>query len=324
MEKLQNQRQLEREGRADQRQLSSEERATQAQIDAENRKRQQGIDQSTTLGKSLAEAFPEGTEINEQSINNFAIKALQGGSSIDDISTAIKTFQDSKRQKAVPPTQFGKESAKSNVKFLQTTSEAGKRADELLGQWDELDKAIDDPSRSDNLITRGFKALPGAQYTYGNSDQIIAQNAKELITNFTNLKGIRLSDAKLKWLESIAPQPWKSREANRESSSFFKRMAQIQSAYHKIANGLAQQYEQAGIDLPSNFIQLVEEAVAPLQQEIDEAYKNRSKDSQSGASFSLNQTIDQMPSAKGNEGMEITDDKGKVFRSDGVRWKKVK
>lgn len=308
-------------------QISAEKRAQETKLADEQRTLEQQKLGSQTLGKTLNEMQPkEGEKWDQNRAIQFMSKALSEGVPISDILTSMKAMGvNQPKAGATANTPFAKKMATANVDFLTHATESGRKAKEMLGSWDDLDAAINDPERSTNLLARGLKMTPLAPGFYSPADQAIATASKEVITNLTNMKGLRLTDAKLKWLEGIAPAPWKTIEANKEASQYFKRILKLQDAYGDIASDMANSYTQAGLDLPNNFEKLVDKAVEPIRQEIDTLYKNRDKGSSgTGKSLEVGATFNKMPSAKGHEGDEITDDKGNKFVSDGSRWKKVK
>jgi hypothetical protein len=304
-------------------QVALEQRAQERKLADEQRAMEQQKLGSQTLGKTLSEMQPkEGEQWDQNRVNQFMTQALQQGAPVKDVLESVKSIQAGQpKVGSAANTPFNKQMAKTNVEYLTKTKESGRVAKEMLETWDDLDAAILDPERSSNAVARTLKSTPAASLFYSKSDQILATKAKEVITNFTNMKGLRLSDAKLKWLESIAMSPSKTTEANMEASQYFKRIAQIQNAYGDISSSMADSYAKAGLDLPPNFQQLVDEAVQPLNEEIDALYKNRNK-MQSSQEKPLEQgsSVDKMPPPKNNEGMLIEDDKGQKYRSNGTKW----
>lgn len=308
-------------------QKSMMEAQQKRKIADEERQRNQQIQNSQTLGTTLKDMMPaEGQQWDQDRVASFMAQALESGASMNDVLNAVKGLQANKpKASAVAQTPFSKEMSKKNATMLQNYTEEGRTAKTLLSNWDELEKAINDPERTDNAVGRYAKGLPGASVTFGESDQIINTYAKDIIANFTKMKDFRLTDAKLRWLEGIAPAPWKSKEANQQASAHFKKMAQIQEAYGDIANNIANAYIESGIDVPANFGKLIEDAIEPLRDEIDQMYKmstenakNPQKTTEVGSKF------EKMPNAKDYEGAEITDSKGNRFVSNGTKWSKVK
>ena len=297
------------------------------QKESEDRQKEEQKKVSGALGQTLQEFMPtqEGESWDQNRVASFMSKALESGASMNDIINTVKLFQSQQKQATPVQTPFAKEMAKTNVGLIKSLGEQGRKAKELLGTWDELDSAIVDPSRFENFALRGLKQLPGASSQYSASDNTISAYGKEIISNFTNMKNLRLTDAKLKWLEGIAPAPWKSMEANKEASAYFKRVAQIQNAYGDIASNMANAYTEAGLDIPTNFEKLLEDAVEPLRKEIDAMYKSRPKESGAeSAPVELGSTFNKMPNPKDYEGAEITDSKGNRYVSTGTKWRKVK
>lgn len=298
----------------------------QKQREEEARQRQLLQKGYSALGQTLQEFAPKapGEIWDESRIANFMSTALESGASMNDIVNAIKAFQTQKKP-AAAQSPFSREMAKKNVKMLEEYREKGQTAKDMLARWDTLDAAINDPERADNIAARTLKSIPGASLTYGPSDQTIQTFAKELITNFSNQKGLRLTDAKLRWLESVAPAPWKSREANQEASAHFKRLAQISEAYGDISSNLSNAYAEAGLDLPPNFDKILDDAIKPLRDEIDQMYKIRDKSQTIGEpQGEIGTTFKKMPDPRKYEGAEITDNKGIKYVSTGTKWRKVK
>lgn len=303
------------------------DRKQKAEIDKENRLIEKQKKYSSALGGALDQFKPkEGEPWGQVNPMQFMSQALSEGVPISDILTSMKAMQSGQpKSGATANTPFAKKMASANVDFLTNATDAGRKAREMLGTWDKLDASINDPNLSTNLLARGLKTTPLASAFYSPSDQAIATASKEIITNLTNMKGLRLTDAKLKWLEGIAPAPWKTPEANRESSAYFKRILQLQGAYGDIASNMADSYVQAGLDLPHNFEKLVDRAVEPLRNEIDDLYSASTKASSNAEkALEIGATVEKMPPAKGSEGMLIQDDRGQKFRSNGTKWVKEK
>lgn len=299
----------------------------QRQRTDEERIRNRQIQDSQTLGTTLRDLQPaEGQQWDQDRIASFMTQALENGMPISDILSSIKGLEAARpKAQSIQQTTFSKQIGKQNADLLSEYSAQGKVAKNMLSNWDELDKSINDPERFENPAMRSLKMIPGASVNYSPSDQTIATYGKEIITNFTNMKNLRLTDAKLRWLESIAPAPWKSKEANLQASAHFKRMAQIQEAYGDVASNIANAYVNAGLDVPANYDKLVEDAVEPLRQEIDNLYKESTKNSENQPKITeVGSKFDKMPNAKNYEGAEITDSKGNKFVSDGTKWSKVK
>jgi len=297
------------------------------QLSEEERLRNQQIQNSQTLGTTLKDLMPaEGQQWDQDRIASFMSQALESGASISDVLSSIKGLE-SGRPKTTAPAQtpFSRQIGKKNADLLGEYSAQGKTAKNMLSNWDELDTAINDPERFENAAMRSTKMLPGASVAYSPSDQTIATYGKEIITNFTNMKNLRLTDAKLRWLEGIAPAPWKSKEANLQASAHFKRLAQIQEAYGDVASNIANAYVDAGLDVPANYDKLVEEAVEPLREEIDNLYKMSTENSaKQTVEKEIGSKFEKMPDPKQYEGAEIKDSKGNKYISDGTKWSKVK
>lgn len=293
------------------------------QISEEERQRNQQIQNSQTLGTTLKDLMPaEGQQWDQDRIASFMAQALESGASINDVLNTIKGVQTG-QTKGGAPSVFSKELAKKNVNLIDKFSQGGRKAKEMLGMMDSVDQAINDPEKWDNFASRAVKSIPGADIGFGSSDQMLTNFSKEFVTNFSGMEGLRLTDSKLKWLQSIPPAPWKSKEANLVSSANSKRLLQIQEAYGDISRSIADGYLEAGIDVPANFERLVEDAVKPLRDEIEQMYKTSTQGEQK-PSVEVGSKFEKMPNPKEYEGAEITDAKGNKYISDGTKWSKVK
>lgn len=299
----------------------------QRQRSDEERIRNRQIQDSQTLGTTLRDLQPaEGQQWDQDRIASFMTQALENGMPISDILSSIKGLEAARpKAQSIQQTPFSKEMGKKNAGLYSSYTDQGRKAKEMLSTMDVVDAAINDPNRADNMASRGLKMLPGAEVAFGEGDQAMANFSKEFVTNFTNMKNLRLTDAKLKWLSNVPPAPWKSKEANIVSSANAKRLLQLQDAYGDVARNIADAYLQAGLDVPTNFEKLVEDAVEPLRQEIDNLYKESTKNSENQPKITeVGSKFDKMPNAKDYEGAEITDSKGNKFVSDGTKWSKVK
>jgi hypothetical protein len=301
----------------------------QQQKTREEEDRQRGIQQKaySTLGKTLEEFSPKqpGEIWDDNRTSAFMAKALESGASMTDIMNLIKGMQTQKKSPNVAQTPFTKELAKKNVNLLNKYTDHGRKAKEMLGSVDALQGAVTDPERWDNIAARALKMMPGADLGYGSSDQIMSNFSKEFVTNFSGIEGLRLTDAKLKWIAGVPPSPYKSREANITSLANVERLLQIQDAYGNVARGIANSYLEAGLDVPPNFEKLVEDAIEPLRQEFDDIYNESiKKQKESKPSQDLGETFKKMPDPKEYEGAEITDSKGNKYVSTGTKWRKVK
>lgn len=299
------------------------DRQLQQQRDEQERLRNQQIQNSQTLGTTLKDFLPaEGQQWNQDRIASFMASALESGASMSDILNSIKGLQ-AGQAKPGQQSVFAKELAKKNVALLSEYTKGGRKAQDMLGMIDSVKEAINDPERFDNFISRSAAAIPGAEAFYGASNQVLNNFSKEFITGFTDLKGLRLTDAKLRWLRGITPSPEKTKEANNVALSNITRLLQIQEAYGDIARNLSEGYLQAGLDVPPNFESLVEDAVKPLREEFDNMYKMSTQNEQQ-SSLEVGSTFDKMPDPKKYEGAEITDKNGNKFVSNGTKWSKVK
>lgn len=292
-----------------------------------DRLRQQEIDTRTTLGKTLKDFIPkEGESWDENRLANFMSKALESGASMNDIINSVKALQGN-QGKPVPPSPFMKELGKKNVQLYDKFTEHGRKANEMLGLVPSLEQAINDPERFDNFLYRSAKGLPFADKVYGASDQVMNNFSKEFVSNFSaQMPGLRLTDAKLQWLQGVPPAPWKTKEANQTSLANAKRLLQIQDAYGNTARAIANSYLEAGLDVPPNYEKLVEDAVAPLRKEIDEIYDQSvgKEGKMASGDVEIGQKFKKMPDPKEYEGAEITDSKGNKYVSTGAKWRKVK
>lgn len=294
-------------------------------ISEEERLRNQQIQNSQTLGTTLKDMMPgEGQEWDQDRIASFMAQALESGASIQDVVNSIKGLEAGRpKPKSMAATPFAKEMGKKNATLYTAYTDQGRKAKEMLSTMEAVDNAINDPNRSDNIASRSLKMLPGAEVTFDEGDQAMANFSKEFVTNFTNMKDLRLTDAKLKWISNVPPAPWKSREANIVSSANAKRLLQLQDAYGEVARSIADSYLGAGLDVPANFEKLVEDAIEPIRQEIDQMYK-MSTQGEEKAPVDVGSKFDKMPNPKEYEGAEITDSKGNKFVSNGTKWSKVK
>lgn len=305
MENLQNRRQIEAEQRQ---QAFLKEKEARA------------LEQNKVRGSALASALDNYTGENKEEFDalSFMKNALNAGASVEDVMNASRMMASKTSAKAAPKTQYEQVQAKDNMKYLSHIRQQAQTANDLLRVWPDLEKAINDPSlENQSDLTRMYKAaaakMPiGQGVTLNEPEQAIASYSKQIITGITDLKGIRLSDAKLKWLANATVEVGKTPEANRKAAQINKDFLQIQSLRAPIAEQIIRNNDN---EIPAN----IQEQVEGKLSEIADQYIEQNMKMDKGA---VGGELEKMPPAKGNKGMEIEDESGNVFVSDGERWKK--
>jgi len=299
------------------------DRQQQSQIASEERALGRQKSQATALGSVLKQFQPqEGQPWDQDRIGNFMVEALQSGADFGDVLKAVNTIQSPQlKAKAPPKSVLDREQEKGLAKYILDARQKASTANELLGQFPDLMQAINSPElEQQNFLQRAFKSaatkLPfGQGVTLNPEEQTIATMSKQLVTELSNLKGLRLTDPKLKWLENATVQVGKTPEANRKAASIafdlFRLAAQKPAIIDQI---IAENDGEVPLDIQT---QVDRRLGKSLNEYIDQH-------ADVGPSKEIGATFQKLPDPKDYEGAEITDAKGNKFVSTGKSWRKVK
>lgn len=316
LEQLQNQRQLELEQRQDQRILEAEQRKIQQQQQLSQQK-------GTLLSNAL-----EGADLSTpEGMVAFAQKLSQSGGEIDPLEflktlTSERIAMNKPSSSQPKPSIFDKKQQEAAADYIIRARQEGASASQLLRELPQLEQAINSPELADQnflnrFITAQAQKLPGGGALLNDQEQTIASFGKTLVTDLSNLKGLRLTDAKLRWLENAVPGVGKSPEANRRAFQIVKDIYQVRAATPQIIDQIIQ--ENNGTT-PNDIETIVGQRIGDvLSKYIDEQpdFKNgKGKEAQ---------LFEQLPSASKYKGKRIQDEEtGSIFESNGTNWKKVK
>jgi hypothetical protein len=325
LEQLQNQRQLEGEQRLDTRQLGLEERAQSRKIADEQRM----LDLKKKRSQEFAKYAPGLAGIvGEEEAQ--ALQQMAQAGLIEDPLEYIKSLATAKlsqmniQNKPIPQTVFQKSKDKNFADYLNKIQESSSAMKNLEREMPELQNAI--MQNDSNLISRwGLARMKqfGVEGPFLNAPQQVITSVVKSAVSQMEQGGAKISIPRLKFIEAASPSPEKTREANIAGYNILNRVVRLAASTGDIVNEIMS--ENPNISRG--------ELEKKLQESLDEQFKVLEEEGkqllrQAGVNVENNlqegQTVDQMPSAKDNAGMEITDEKGHIFRSDGKRWKKVK
>lgn len=216
---------------------------------------------------------------------------------------------------------YDKEREKNTAKFVSTALENGRQAREVLDELPAVEKAIREEGKSKGFFGRALNYLPGASLWYNKNEALIDGVSKTIVTDFTNMKGLKLTDQKLNWLRGVMFSPWKTMQANLESLGYIRRLLEIKAKYGDEVSKIEQEYRSKNEPIPSNIDSIVESRVHNLARECDNILTEAANN---GVSVGVGSQLEEMPDAKGSKGMLIKDSNGKKYRSDGFKWVMVK
>lgn len=326
LENLQNQRQLEQEGRQDTRFLGREELQNQRQLEMEQRKIQQQKEMASQKGSILSQAL-EGADLSTpEGMVAFAQKLTQSGLELDPLDF-IKTLSAERIAQNKPanqpkPSIFQKKEQEAAADWVNQVRDQGVQAQQMLKDLPQLKEAIYSPTlENQSFLNRWGTSLANKAGIGGaimnDPEQVIATYGKSLVTDLSNLKGLRLTDTKLRWLENAVPAVGKTPEANKRAYQIVEDLYKVRAAMSGVVDQIIQ---ENGGEPPPNIQSLVGEQISQVLND----YIEQQPDFKDGNKKEA-QGFDSLPSASEYKGVKIKDNKTDGFyKSDGKTWKKVK
>lgn len=309
-------------------QKNQEARENQRLIEAEQRKIQQQKDFDKYRGSIYSDALANANELGydlstpEGQFQFLGEYAKLGGNAdpMDLIKTqAAERIANLKPSNTPKPTITQKRNQESAADWVNQVRDEGFQAQQALKDLPQLEQAIYSPNlENQNFLNRWVTGLANKAGVAGPimnaEEQVIATYGKSLVTDLSNLKGLRLTDTKLRWLENAVPAVGKTPEANKQAFKIVKDLYQVKAA---LPNIIDQIIEENGGETPDRIRELAGERVG----EIVNKYIESQPDFKSASS----QTFDQLPAASKYKGQRIQDEEsGVIYESNGTNWKKVK
>lgn len=305
-------------------QKNLEELQNRRQIEGEERKTVQQRALAQEKGTILSKALEGADLTTPEGITSFMKNYSTLGGDIDPVDL-IKTMAQERIANLKPanqpkPTILQKKEQEAAADYITNARREGAHASQMLRELPQLEQAINSPQLADqNFLNRFLTAqaqkLPGGGALLNDQEQTIASFGKTLVTDLSNLKGLRLTDAKLRWLENAVPGVGKSPEANKRAFQIVRDIYQVRAAVPQIIEQIIQ---ENGGEAPNNIELKVNERIGEvLSKYIDEQpdFKGGKKETQSFEKF---------PSASEYSGKKIKDtESGAIYQSDGKNWKKV-
>jgi hypothetical protein len=305
MERLQNTRQLESEGRQEIRQLSSEERQKAAQIEAEKRKIQQTKDFEQYRGTIVAESMegldlntPEGQQqfyanLNKKGydVNPLEFMKAQAAERVAGINAANK-----KPPKSLVNKEINKQVADTILTFPKLQS-MGKTIDRI----EQLIPEVSGPSGM-------FKGALGLGEATAEINALGLTLLEPVLKIFNPVGAIATRKMEL-LKDKIVPKATDTTEVIQGKLNFARKIHK--DAMEK-AQRISELYEEYGEDIPYDKLLAVTK-----EADIDKYIQGEGKNQQ--------QSFDKLPNAKDYNGKRIEDEEsGVIYESNGTNWKKVK
>lgn len=341
-EALQNRRQLQSEARQDQRQLGLEQRQEalqdrnrpknlqyqtdlqealdQIQAGSENRKIEQNKYYYKKQGNILSQAL-EGVDINtpqglQSAMLNFS--KLGGEADPAEILKSLSSQQTNANKASANPklSIYQKKAQEATADYIIKSNEDADIANASLREFSDLRQAINsDKLKKQTVIGRAvsstLQSTPLAGVILSPEEQTISTKGKQIITDFTNLKGIRLTDAKLKWLENATPKIGKTVEANNRAADIIENLLELKSKTPEIIQAII---EKNGGEPPDDLILQVNKVLGTVLNDYIDSQPD----------FGKGQSFEKMPPAKEYKGRILNNGEGKRYKSDGKGWKEIK
>lgn len=315
LERLRNTRQIESEDRLNQRQVDLENRSQQRKIDDEQRQIAQQLSQNQKLAPYLGQ-LGHLMGLDQDEVQNLS-QALNAGANID-IESFLKNAATAKLQKQqIEATTAGRKRPSIFGATMQ------KEAVNIVNNAAKVFQLGDDIKRLRELAPN-FEGPAGYAHNYFGSKGAAEFNAlgltiMEPVLKIFNPVGA-LPQQKIQLVKDSfavkASDTMDQIEGKLNAAERFQKMAQEK------ANKISELVEEYG-----GFEEIPDSAWVKYQKDSEKEIDNIIKESRSNSSQSnsnVGSSVDKLPAAKGMEGAEYQDDKGNVYRSNGVKWEKVK
>lgn len=199
----------------------------------------------------------------------------------------------------------------SNRKLVSGILHDSRKSESLLKEAEGVLNAIE----SGDVRGQGLKGMGTSTLRFltgrgtTKDEQRLDTIRKRTLIEMGDLKGIRLTDTKLRMMQDALFAPGKSQEANLEAYRLFVNVLKERVAYAKKAKQILSENPNALYE-PDFGIQLEEtlEDIGPTEN----------------MSFDAQKTFDNLPDPSQYVGKKIRDDDtGEVYVSDGRSWKRV-
>ncbi len=147
--------------------------------------------------------------------------------------------------------------------------EAGLKAKKLLAEAPKLKEAIKNLGQKGQGWKSYASALPGGtsitERAFDEDEQTISSIVKESLVKSGDLAGLRLTDYKLKYLETASPSPYKSEEANMAAYKLWEDRQKLSAKVLDAQNELLTELSEAGATtLPPDWDRQLEERMENL------------------------------------------------------------
>ena len=278
---------------------------------------------SILSNESLDLTTPEG-------IKQFFSQAASRNIKIDPIEMVkLSQTAQANQLKKTPLSDVQKAELKDNQKWVTEQKNKGFQAGTFLQRLPELEQAISSPELTNQWdITRYSKQLlsatPLGEKIYNTPEQTLASFNKEMVTALSDLKNIRLTDSKLRWISGAVPAPGKSVEANKEAFRIQKDILTLQSQVPKLIDLIIE--ENNGV-IPNDIRQQVNDRLADTIASYVENQPDFKENTNKASSNQIETTPNNMnsfPPAKGNQGRKVKNNEtGVTYISDGKKWTKI-
>jgi len=159
--------------------------------------------------------------------------------------------------------------SKNMEKRASQISEEGEKARVALQNAPDLKAAIEGLEDESNWISQFVSAVPGgselAERAFSDNQQTISSIIKNNLLKSGDLKGLRLTDTKLRFMQQAHPSPYKSREANEAAYKIWLREQELKSDTLEAQQQLIAELEEQGYEqLPSNYDKLLADKMEEL------------------------------------------------------------
>lgn len=202
-----------------------------------------------------------------------------------------------RRKEDKKPSLREKSIQKKIEKIRDKNDESGNKAKQLLMNIPELRSAFERVGWG-NIGTQlaGMTAATrmAAEPFFNEAEQIIASITKDALLKSGDLTGIRLTDAKLRYMEAALPSPFKSKEANIAATDLLEKRLMLQAATLEAQDELDIEIEEEGRKLyPADYTKRLEKKLDDMG--INAQWDELFKDAEGLAKEQKNENKDKKP-----------------------------
>ena len=212
------------------------------------------------------------------------------------------------------------------TKVITPILEAGKNAKELLLSAKDYRNAIENLKKGSDYYKHILNIVPGGDKALENvlnaDEQAINSITKKSIIGSGELKGLRLTDTKLRYIQGANPGPLKSYEANVAAYDIWLKTQKLLAKKADITNEFVQELTESGAkEFPGDFEAQLEERYEKSGLYDDaQTLADEAKNVPENKNVEKN-TLDSLPKASEHKGKTIKDNKsGKLYTSNGKTW----